>query len=108
MGGIKRTPADIKLSKEIRERDNWTCQRCGKDYSDPERHRYLDAAHCFTRRTKATRLEPDNLLALCWGCHSFVDSHALEKENLWRLRIGNARYDRIAGLAHEKRDRIGA
>jgi hypothetical protein len=35
-----------------------------------------------------------------------VDSHAEEKENLWRMRIGNERYDRIAGLAHQKRDRV--
>jgi hypothetical protein len=105
MSGIKRTKEDAKLSDYVRwERDQGMCQRCLKQYTKPSGG--LHAAHCFTRRTKATRLEADNLLALCFGCHQFVDSHAEEKENLWRLRIGNERYDRIAALAHQKRDRV--
>jgi hypothetical protein len=35
-----------------------------------------------------------------------VDSHAEEKENLWRLRFGNDEYDRVAAMAHGKRDRV--
>ena len=98
MSGIKRTKEDIAFSKAIRERDNWTCQRCGADKS--HNHRALDSAHCFTRRTQATRFDPDNALALCWGCHQFIDSHAQEKEALWRLRIGNDRYDALVLRGH--------
>lgn len=110
MSGIKRTAADIKLSKQIRERDGWTCQRCGGDYSDPARHRYLSAAHCFTRaigrKPGGLRYDPSNLLSLCYGCHVVVDSRPDVKEALWRLRIGNDEYDRIAAIAHQKRDRV--
>jgi hypothetical protein len=52
-------------------------------------------------------MDPDNLLALCRGCHQFIDSDDTgAKERLWRMRIGNTRYDRIAALAHGKRDRV--
>jgi hypothetical protein len=79
VGGIKRTADDKKLSDYVRwERDKGVCQRCLKEYRKPSGA--LHAAHCFTRRTKATRLEADNLLSLCFGCHQFVDSHAEEGE----------------------------
>jgi hypothetical protein len=47
-----------------------------------------------------------NILALCFGCHQYVDSHAAEKEALFRLRFGNEAYDRVAALAHQRRDRV--
>jgi hypothetical protein len=53
-----------------------------------------------------TRFDPENALALCYGCHQFIDSHAAEKETLFRLRFGNEAYDRVAALAHGKRDRV--
>ncbi len=98
-GGIKRTAADIRFSKAIRERDGWSCQRCGKEHEHNSTG--LHAAHCFTRRTQATRLDPVNALALCYGCHQFIDSHAVEKEALWRLRFGNDRYDALTLRAHK-------
>lgn len=115
MSGIKRTAADARFSDAVRARDNWTCQRCGKEFVPPTRA--LHAAHCFTRRcgvcTSApkkphvcSRLDMSNALALCYGCHQHVDSHADEKENLFRLRMGNDEYDRVAALAHKRRDRI--
>jgi hypothetical protein len=104
MSALKRTAADAKFSRMIRERDNWTCQRCGAHHL--ERSQGLHAVHNFTRRTLKTRFEPTNALALCYGCHQYVDSHAAEKESLFRLRFGSAEYDRIAAIAHEKRDRV--
>jgi 5-methylcytosine-specific restriction endonuclease McrA len=104
MGGIKRTPADVRFSNEIRERDNWTCQRCGKRFIPPTRA--LHAAHYFTRRTGATRVNPDNALALCYGCHQFVDSHKYEKDELWMGKLGVERFEALAALGHGKRDRV--
>lgn len=99
MSGIKRTKEDAEFSKFIRQRDKWTCQRCGS-YKGPDSGPKLHCAHCFTRRTRATRFDPVNALALCYGCHQFVDSHAAEKEKLWRLRFGNAAYDALVLRAH--------
>jgi late competence protein required for DNA uptake (superfamily II DNA/RNA helicase) len=103
MSGIKRTPADVKFSRMIRERDNWTCQRCGKEHSPSSRG--LHSAHMFTRRTRSARLDPDNACALCYGCHQHLDSHPEEKTGFWVGRIGIERFDSLSARAHGKRDR---
>lgn len=102
MSGIRRTAADARFSTQIRERDGWRCKRCG---SQP-RPGGLHSAHYFTRRTGATRLDPDNALALCYGCHQYLDSHPDEKEVFWRSVIGDKRFDALAARAHGKRDRV--
>jgi len=117
LSGIKRTAADRKFSLMIRERDNWTCQRCGKQYVPPTKA--LHCAHNHTRRCPVctsgskkqhvcTRLDEFNALALCYGCHQFVDSHAAEKERLFRAQFGDEQYEITAAIAHGKRDRFGA
>lgn len=104
MSGIKRTRADAKFSDAIRERDGWTCMRCWKSYTPPTRA--LHCAHYFTRRTQATRLDPDNALALCYGCHQFVDSHKAEKDALWLSFLGAERFEALEAKGHGKRDRV--
>jgi hypothetical protein len=115
MGGIKRTAADKRFSDMIRERDDWTCQRCGKQYVPPTKA--LHAMHNFGRACKkcttknpkphvCARLDPSNALAGCYGCHRLVDSRPDIKETLFRLRFGNEEYQRVADLANMKRDRI--
>jgi len=101
MSGIRRDAADARFSSQIRARDGWRCQRCR---SNP-RPGGLHCAHHFTRRTKATRFDPDNALALCYGCHQYLDSHPVEKEAFWRAEIGDERFDALAARAHGRRDR---
>ena len=96
--GIRRTAEDARFSLMIRERDQWTCMRCRKQHA--EKSQGLHCAHHFTRRTRATRFDPDNAMALCYGCYQFVDSHAAEKEALWRERIGDEAYDALRLRAH--------
>jgi predicted restriction endonuclease len=103
MSGIKRTRADAEFSKAVRVRDRWMCQRCGVHYMPPTRA--LHCAHYFTRRTQVTRLDLDNALALCYGCHQYLDSHPVEKEAFWRQAIGDERFDALAARAHGRRDR---
>jgi DNA modification methylase len=121
-GGIKRTPADIRLSKEIRERDGWTCQwpGCGHVFTPPDTGG-LSAAHCFGRACKVctgsrggwnkphgcTRLDPDNLIALCTAHHFYADSHPAEKYELFRSALGEERFDALSAKANAKRDRGG-
>lgn len=93
---IKVTAADRRFSLQIRERDGFRCMRCGSMPASQGLH----CAHMFTRRTRATRFDADNALALCYGCHQFVDSHPLEKEVLWRSIIGDARFDALRRRAH--------
>lgn len=65
--GLLRTPADIAFSKCIRERSNWTCERCGTKY--PQNATGLECSHYHTRGKWGVRFDPLNAEALCTGCH---------------------------------------
>ena len=86
-----------KLVVELRDRN--TCQRCGteKVREDAQIH----WAHIFTRNHKRLRWNPDNSLALCAGCHLWMDR---EKRDgyLWFARKFP---DRAMGLGLLRRDR---
>lgn len=103
MSGIKRTAADVRFSKMIRERDNYTCQRCGAGHLPNSRG--LHSAHCFGRGTGPTRLDPDNALALCYGCHQYLDSHGPEKHEFFRKALGDERFTALEARARSRRDR---
>jgi hypothetical protein len=54
-----------KLAQEIRKRDNFTCQLCGKRGA-------TDVHHIIPRRIKIDN-SPDNLITLCRSCHMKVE-----------------------------------
>lgn len=60
--------ADKLFSIYIRNRDKWTCQRCHTRYEPPTTA--LHCSHYFSRVKECTRFEPDNCIALCFGCHN--------------------------------------
>lgn len=68
MSGIKRTPADHWFSKCVRERANWTCEKCGAVHE--QNSKGLHCSHHKGRRAWSVRLDPLNAEALCYGCHS--------------------------------------
>lgn len=65
---IKVDPADSLFSKLIRERDGWKCMFCGTQYEPPTSG--LQCSHFWGRGHKATRWDPENCDALCYGCHA--------------------------------------
>ncbi len=77
---IKRLAADSWFSRCVREAAKWKCQRCGAQH-DPG-SQGLHCAHFMTRGKWATRFDPLNVAALCYGCHSFIDSRPYEKAQL--------------------------
>jgi 5-methylcytosine-specific restriction endonuclease McrA len=88
---MKRTKEDRVFSRLIRERDEWTCQRCGKVY--PENHQGLHCAHIFSRARMSTRHDMLNAVALCYGCHRYLDTNPQLKRHFFRERLGHAVYD---------------
>jgi len=73
-GGI--TPKIIKrcnsvwwkeLRKLIYQRDNWTCQMCGKKC-----HKDIQCHHIIPERSGGNHT-PENLITLCRSCHIKVD-----------------------------------
>ena len=74
---MKITVADKWLSKCIRERNQWQCEKCGT--IDPEGQatggsRSIQHSHFIGRKHKATRYSADNGLCLCASCHAEVEN----------------------------------
>jgi hypothetical protein len=84
---VKTTPADKYFSRCVRERAEWTCERCGKEYPPPAMG--LDCAHYETRDNWAVRFDPINAFSLCRGCHGYFDrERRFEFEDLY-LKVFN-------------------
>jgi len=94
---VKRDRADAEWSDIVRSRDWWTCQRCGRYYAPPTRA--LHAAHLFSRGRKRTRTEADVGVALCYGCHRYLDAHRDQRRALGIKKLGRKRYDELERLS---------
>jgi hypothetical protein len=69
LGGISKEPYswtfNRKFKKQIRERDNFTCQECGK--TEDELKYSLTVHHIDYNKKNTT---PENTISLCIGCHT--------------------------------------
>ena len=99
MGAIKRTKHDVVFSNYIRERDNWTCQRptCGKVYSKyiTNHRRALHCSHFHGRGNWAVRFDPDNAVALCYGCHRIMGANPEEHREFIKSRLGAKKFNAL-------------
>jgi hypothetical protein len=67
---MKRDKLDAVFSDLVRERANWTCERCGKYFPEGSRMG-IHCSHIYSRRHAATRTHPLNAVAHCYACHSW-------------------------------------
>jgi len=101
---MKYDPAWTIFSKYIRKRDNYTCQRCGAVH-DPS-SRGLHASHYFGRGGYSTRYDPDNCVALCYGCHKYWDEqNRPEYTDFKTKQLGQERYDELVYRANHIKKR---
>lgn len=87
---MKLTPADRWFGKCVKERVNWTCERCGKHY--PDGGQGLHCSHFFGRRKQSVRLEPLNAFAHCHGCHSHFSQYPYEFDRWVQQKLGKMKY----------------
>ncbi|HEV2173137.1 MAG TPA: HNH endonuclease signature motif containing protein [Nitrospira sp.] len=66
---IRQDARDIRWAHDVRDRDQWTCRRCGAMKVNGAR---IEAAHIVPRRYVATRYDLGNGLALCHTCHRWA------------------------------------
>ena len=67
---MKVTAADNAFSTCIKERVNWHCEKCNKEFPQGTTVRGgLDCHHLITRGGWAVRYDPDNAVALCVHDH---------------------------------------
>lgn len=102
---VKIDAADKAFSQYIRTRDNWTCQRCGKKYSPPTQA--LHTSHFKGRGKEATRFDPRNADALCYGCHRYFTSQPDEHYEWQVHRKGRELVQELTRLSntYKKKDR---
>lgn len=105
MGKVKIDAADRAFSQYIRTRDKWTCQRCNTYYKPPTMA--LHCSHFQGRGKEATRFDPSNADALCYGCHQYFTSHPAEHYNWQVERKGQAVIDELVmrSNTYKKKDR---
>ena len=88
---VKRTKHDDIFSKVIRERDEYTCQRC-KRTADTTK---IECSHFFSRRHQATRYDPDNACAHCFTCHQYLGENPILFQSWIRSYLGDVRYSEL-------------
>lgn len=101
---LKVTETDRLFSLLVRQRDNYTCQRCLKRVEPPTP--YIQCAHFYGRKGLSTRYDFDNCLALCGtigfpgGCHGYFSQNPNEFRDFMVKRLGQARFDSLVIRAH--------
>lgn len=102
MAKVKINKTDKMFSDWVRNRDDWTCQRCGayKDPSDSRQRMGLHCSHYWKRGKHATRFDTDNCISLCMGCHLRLEGDKQgEYKDLMIKRLGQAKFDRLETLS---------
>jgi hypothetical protein len=87
------TPADIAFGLCVKERAQWICEKCSTEY--PRGSRGLHCAHFQGRGAWATRFEPENCFAFCYGHHRFFDSRKGSFAQFFIERRGQEIYDMV-------------
>lgn len=93
MAKLKLFPSVVIFSKYIRTRDNWTCQRCFKQYDPPTTA--LHCSHFWTRGNWSVRFDEDNCEALCYGCHRHLGSNPVLHMEHKLAKLGEKRFDAL-------------
>ena len=83
---LKRSPADVAFSKCIRERVDYTCERCGKQFSRSSAG--LHCSHNYSRTNRTIRWCKENALALCYPCHRWFGGNPLDSGHWLEKKIG--------------------
>jgi len=81
---IKRL--DTVFSLIVRERDKYTCQKCGR------KHGHMQTAHFYSRKIKVLRWETLNAVCLCGGCHFWAHQNPSEFCEWFEKHVGARNY----------------
>ena len=91
MGAVKIRAADKHFSACVRERANWTCERCHRKTPDDKRMG-LHCSHYHGRGKWATRFDPENCEAICYGCHAYLTANPHKHTARQKEQMGEGAY----------------
>lgn len=97
---IKRDKTDNVFSLCIRERSNWTCERCGKYFIEGSRQG-LHCSHFYSRSYKGLRWFPGNACAHCFGCHQHLGGNPIEFVDFQQQYLGEEKFELLRIMARK-------
>lgn len=84
---VKNKAIDKWVSLLCRERAEWICERCDKNFST--QHGRLDWSHLFSRTMSLLiRWSPDNCFAHCKACHFFFGNNPIHYKDWATEKLG--------------------
>lgn len=98
MTSKQKKELDKLFSLVIRERDDYTCQKCGT------RNKHVQCAHIFSRSNLSVRYELLNGITLCYYCHlNWCHRKPLEWTEWVKEHLGQEKWDTLNVLAKTSR-----
>lgn len=91
---IRRDPTDALFSEYIRERADWKCATCSKQFT-PETRQGLHCSHIYSRRHKGTRWDDDNAIAQCFTCHQRYGGDPIVFAEWAQNHLGSDKFERL-------------
>lgn len=92
----KRSKADALFSQYVRNKAEWKCEYCFKDFTDNPGS--LDCSHYFSRGKGGIRFDERNCMALCKYHHKYLghgDGKDLYKAMMIRKLGSQNSFDRL-------------
>ncbi len=88
---IKTKPSDKWFSKCVRERANYTCERCHRQYDRSSTG--LHCSHYHGRANRSTRWDKDNCFSICYSCHIFLGANPYDHTKFVESLLGDGKYE---------------
>ena len=98
---MKRDALDAIFSDLVRERADWTCERC-RLYLPERKGRGMHCSHHYGRRNRSVRWYPLNAACLCHNCHQWYTDYPFEGAQ-WLARTLGPLLDILRERAHTPR-----
>lgn len=96
---IKEKKLDDAFSLFIRNKYNWTCERCGLRVPPPTNK--IQCSHFYSRSIRPTRFEEDNADCFCQTCHMQWENRKNAEYYDWKLeKLGTVKFKRLKRLAY--------
>lgn len=86
VGGKEYPLGWVETRKEIYERDNWTCQECGKKCHGNNNHDKIQCHHIDYNKNNCS---PENLITLCVSCHCKTNFKKKDWVNYFTQKISS-------------------
>lgn len=107
---IKLRKSDKLFTQIQRFRFNYTCQKCGKKYSESGRLYNLGVSHYYGRSRESTRFDNDNVTLLCnLPCHRRWEGEERGDYTEYMIeRLGQGGFEALAKRANTYKKRNDA